>query len=285
MPRSRGELVTLSIRSTVPLANGVPMPLLGLGTYKSVEPSDVRASVEAALEAGYRNIDTASMYNNEAVIGEVLAESAVPREELFIATKVWNDEQGYHSTLDAWDRSTERLGLDYLDLYLIHWPMADMYAETWRAMQELHADGRVRAIGVCNFLPPHLEALSAVADIGPMVDQVELHPYLQQPELQEYCATAGIVLQAWAPVMRGRVAEVPEIIAIAERHGVSPYQVSIRWVLQQGMSAIPKSVHPDRVRENADVFGFDLSAEEMAVMASLDQGLRVGRHPDSWGLT
>jgi len=277
--------MTLSIESTVELANGVKMPLLGLGTYKSVDPTEVRVSVESALEAGYRSIDTASMYENESVIGEVLRESAVPREELFIATKVWNDEQGYFATLDAFDRSTERLGLDYLDLYLVHWPMAAMYGETWRAMQKLYAEGRVRAIGVCNFLPAHLEALAHVGGVGPMVDQVEFHPRLQQQELKEYCREQGIVVEAWAPVMRGRVAEIPEILEIARTHGVTPFQVTLRWVIQQGIVAIPKSVHPDRVRENADLYAFDLSAEEMDIMGSLDDGVRVGRHPDSWGLT
>jgi len=277
--------MTLSIDSTVELANGVKMPLLGLGTYKSVDPTEVRASVESALEAGYRSIDTASMYENESVIGEVLRESSVPREELFIATKVWNDEQGYFATLDAFDRSTERLSLDYLDLYLVHWPMAAMYGETWRAMQKLYAEGRVRAIGVCNFLPTHLEALGEAGGVGPMVDQVEFHPRLQQPELTEYCREQGIVVEAWAPVMRGRVAEIPEILEIAHTHGVTPFQVTLRWVIQQGIVAIPKSVHPDRVRENADIYAFELSAEEMDIMGSLDDSVRVGRHPDSWGLT
>lgn len=275
----------LSIQSTVELANGVKMPLLGLGTYKSVDPIEVRASVESALEAGYRSIDTASMYENESVIGEVLRESSIAREELFVATKVWNDEQGYYATLDAFDRSCERLGLEYLDLYLVHWPMAAMYEGTWRAMQELYADGRVRAIGVCNFLPAHLEALRAVGGVGPMVDQVEFHPRLQQPELQEYCRLNGIVQEAWAPLMRGGVAHVPEILEIARNHGVTPFQVTLRWVIQQGIVTIPKSVHPDRVRENADLYSFELSAEELRVLASLDADERVGRHPDSWGLT
>lgn len=277
--------MSLDIRSTVKLANGVEMPLLGLGTYKSVEPSEVRASLEAALAAGYRSIDTASMYNNETVIGEVLRASGIAREDIFLATKVWNEEQGHYGTLDAFERSCERLGVEYLDLYLVHWPMAEHYADTWRAMQELLDEQRVRAIGVCNFLPVHLEALTALADVAPMVDQVEFHPWLQQPELQAYCRENGIVIEAWAPVMRGRVTEVPEIVEIATAHEVTAYQVALRWIIQSGIVAIPKSVHPDRVRANADLYSFELSAEEMAVMASLDRGERVGRHPDSWGLT
>lgn len=277
--------MTLDITSTIELANGVRMPLLGLGTYKSVEPSEVRASVLSALEVGYRSIDTASMYNNEHVIGEAIRESGVARDELFIATKVWNDEQGYHSTLDAFDRSVERLGVEYLDLYLVHWPMAERYGETWRAMQELYAEGRVRAIGVCNFLPAHLEALAQVGGVGPMVDQVEFHPRLQQPDLQAYCREHRIVIEAWAPVMRGRVVDVPQIVEIARAHGVTPFQVTLRWVIQKGIVAIPKSVHPDRVRENADLYGFELSAQEIAELDALDTGERVGRHPDSWGLT
>ncbi|MDZ4180732.1 MAG: aldo/keto reductase [Coriobacteriia bacterium] len=275
----------LSINSVITLANGVRMPLLGFGTYKVTGDETVEASVLAALEAGYRSIDTASMYENEVAIGRALRESGVPRDELFIATKCWNDEQGYAQGLAAFERSRERLGLEYLDLYLVHWPFAAHYADTWRAFEELYAGGLVRAIGVCNFLPVHLEALRAVATVMPMVDQVEFHPRLQQPELVAYCRTAGIALEAWAPLMRGGVAEIAEIAVIARRHGVTPAQVAIRWLLQRDIITIPKSVHVDRIRENADVFAFELTAEECATLDALDTGERVGRHPDSWDLT
>jgi diketogulonate reductase-like aldo/keto reductase len=277
--------VTLSFDSTVTLANDVKMPLLGFGTYKVTGDETVEASVLTALETGYRSIDTASMYENEAAIGRALRESGVPRDELFIATKCWNDEQGYAQARVAFERSCERLGLEYLDLYLVHWPVAAHYADTWRAFEELYAEDLVRAIGVCNFLPAHHEVLRAVATVMPMVDQVEFHPRLQQPDLVDYCRTAGIALEAWAPLMRGGITEIAEIVAIAEHHGVTPAQVTIRWLLQREIIAIPKSVHADRIRENADVFAFELTAEECATLDALDTGQRVGRHPDSWGLT
>ncbi len=276
--------MTFTIASTTVLSNGVEMPLLGLGTYKAVEGAEVEQEVLAALEAGYRSIDTASMYGNEAGIGRAVRASGIPRGELFLASKVWNDEQGYEETLAAFERSAERMGTDYLDLYLVHWPHAVLYAETWRAFEELYRQGRVRAIGVSNFLVPHLETLRAVAKIGPMVDQVEFHPRLQQPELQAYCGEHGIVVEAWAPLMRGRVFEEPVIVSIAGHHGVSPAQVTLRWLLQKGLVAIPKSVRPDRIRANADVFSFELSPEDVGRLDAMDTGERLGRHPDSWGL-
>lgn len=274
----------LTIASTTTLSNGVKMPLLGLGTYKAAEGAEVEREVLEALEVGYRSIDTASMYDNEAGIGRALRASGVPRSQLFLATKVWNDEQGHEETLAAFERSAERLGTDYLDLYLVHWPHAGLYAETWRAFEELYHAGRVRAIGVCNFLTPHLEGLRAVAQIGPMVNQVEFHPRLQQPDLQLYCAEHAIVIEAWAPLMRGRVFEEPVIVSIADRYGVTPAQVTLRWLLQKGIVAIPKSVRPERIRANADVFSFELAPEDVRRMDDMDAGERLGRHPDSWGL-
>jgi diketogulonate reductase-like aldo/keto reductase len=268
-----------SIGDTVTLANGVEMPRLGLGTYKSAEGGDVERAVAAALALGYRLIDTASMYGNEVGIGRALAESGVPRDEVFLTSKVWNDEQGYDETLAACERSLTRLGTGYLDLYLVHWPRPET-PETWRAMERLLDEGIVRAIGVCNHLQHHLERLLETASVLPMVNQYEFHPYLQQTSLLGYCEGHDIVVQAWAPLMRGRVAEVPEIVEIAQRHGKSPAQVAIRWILQHGVATIPKSVHPERIAENADVFDFALTVDQMRAIDALDRGERLGPHPD-----
>ena len=272
-----------SLADRVPLTGGTTMPRLGLGTYRSADGEEVEHEVAVALALGYRGIDTASLYGNEAGIGRAVAASGVSREKVFIATKVWNDEQGYAGTLGAFERSLERLGVGYVDLYLVHWPIPDLMADTWRAMEELYALGRTRAIGVCNFLVHHLEALSNFASVMPMVDQVEHHPYLQQPALREHCRDTGIVLQAWAPVMRGRVFDVPVLVDIAACHDVTPAQVSIRWILQHDVTTIPKSVHDARIRQNADVFGFSLSAEEMAAIDRLDREERLGPDPDRFG--
>ncbi len=270
------------ITATVTLANGVKMPRLGLGTYKSAEGGDVEGSVAAALALGYRSIDTASLYGNESGIGRAIAVSGVPRSELFLTSKMWNDEQGYENTLAASERSLERLGTDYLDLYLVHWPRETTH-DTWRAMERLLGEGTVRAIGVCNHLQHHLEALLRVADVPPMVNQYEFHPWLQQPGLREYCARNAIVPEAWAPLMKGRVAEEPVLVAVAERHRKSPAQVAIRWLLQQDVVTIPKSVHQKRVAENADVFNFALTDEDMRSIARVDRGLRFGPEPDRGG--
>lgn len=267
------------ISDTITLANGVEMPRLGLGTYKSAQGGDVERAVAYALEIGYRAIDTASMYENERGIGRAVAESGVPREEVFLASKVWNDEQGYDATLKAFEASLERLDTDYLDLYLVHWPRPET-PETWRAMERLLAEGRVRAIGVCNHLQHHIERLLATAEVVPMVNQYEFHPWLQQPDLLAWCQARGIVVQAWAPVMRGHAGEVPALVAIAERHAKTPAQVALRWILQKGATAIPKSVHRERIAENADLFDFSLSDEEMRAIDLEDRGRRFGPHPD-----
>lgn len=271
------------IKATVSLANGVEMPRLGLGTYKSADGREVTSAVEYALELGYRSFDTASLYGNEAGIGAAVAASGIPRDEIFLTSKMWNDEQGYDATLAAFERSLGRLGTDYLDLYLVHWPRAET-PETWRAMERLLDEGAVRAIGVCNHLEHHLEALLRTATVPPMVDQYEFHPWLQQPSLREYCGRHGIVVEAWAPLMKGRVAEVPELVTIGERHGKSPAQVAIRWLLQQGVVTIPKSVHRERIAENAGVFDFELSEDEVQAIDRVDRGERFGPHPDNGGV-
>jgi len=266
------------ITDTVTLANGVHMPWLGLGTYKSLE-GDAERAVLAALELGYRGIDTASFYKNEADIGSAVTASGVPRTDLFLATKVWNDEQGYDAALAACARSLQRLRTDYLDLYLVHWPQQETPA-TWRALERLYSEGVVRAIGVCNHLVHHLEELSAAAGILPMVNQFECHPWLQRADVLAYCHEHGIVAQAWSPLMKGRADEEPVLVDIAHAHDATASQVALRWLLQRGMSVIPKSVHPERIAENADVFAFELSAGEMDAIAAADRGQNLGPHPD-----
>lgn len=274
-----------TLNDKVAIAPGVAMPRLGVGTYKAVVGGEVENEVAEALSIGYRGIDTAALYRNEDGVGRMVRASGIPRGELFIATKVWNSEQGYDLTLEAFDDSLGQLGMDHVELYLMHWPIPSKMRDAWRAMEAIQKSGRARAIGVCNFLPHHLEELLSLAEIPPAVDQVEFHPRLQQPELQAFCREHGIVQQAWAPLMRGGVFRIPELVEIAERHGKTAAQVSIRWILQLGVTAIPKSVHAERLRENADVYDFELTAEEMATIASLDTGERIGPHPDRHGMS
>ena len=279
------ELQLESLRDTVEIAPGVRMPRLGVGTYKAVQAHEARDEVRWALELGYRGIDTASLYRNEEAVGRAIAESGVPRAQLFVATKVWNDDQGFETTLASLDASLSRLGLDHVDLFLVHWPIPSKMESTWKAMEAAQADGRTRAIGVCNFLAHHIERLLTFASVPPAVDQLEFHPGLQQPDLMWFLHDTGIVQQAWAPVMRGRVCDMPELVEIGERHGKTAAQVSIRWILQLGVTTIPKSVHRARLAENADVFDFELTAEEMATIAGLDRGHRIGPDPDRYAGT
>ena len=273
----------LTLESTVQLRGGKSLPQLGFGTYKIEEGEEVSSAVKAALATGYRLIDTASFYGNEEGIGKAIWASGVPRKDIFVTTKVWNDEQGYKRTMRALQNSIRRLDIGYVDLLLIHWPIQETMASTWRAMERLITEGKTRAIGVANFLPHHMDYLLQTAEFIPYVDQVEFHPWLQQPELQEYLAEKGIALEAWAPLMQGRVDECEELVSIAEKHGVTPAQVSLRWILQLGHIAIPKSVTPERIAENADVFGFELDEEDMALIAEADRGERFGPDPDLFG--
>ncbi|MFF9278190.1 aldo/keto reductase [Streptomyces griseosporeus] len=267
---------------TVTLNNGVEIPQLGFGVFQ-VPDAETTAAVTAALQAGYRSVDTAAIYGNESGVGAALAASGLPREELFVTTKLWNADQGYDATLRAFDDSLVRLGLDHVDLYLIHWPAPgrDLYRESWKAIERLVADGRVRAAGVSNFQPAHLRRLLDGASLVPAVNQIELHPGLQQAELRALHAELGIVTEAWSPLAQGAVLGDDAITAIAGRHGKSPAQVVLRWHLQLGNVVIPKSVTPARIRENVDVFDFSLSEEEMAAIAALDRDLRTGPHPDT----
>ncbi|MEV7324955.1 aldo/keto reductase [Streptomyces sp. NPDC093970] len=266
----------------VTLNNGVTMPQLGFGVFQ-VPDTETTAAVTGALRAGYRSIDTAAIYGNERGVGQALADSGIARDELFVTTKLWNSEQGYDSTLAAFDASLDRLGLDHVDLYLIHWPTParDLYIDTWRALEKLYADGRTRAIGVSNFQPAHLERLLGAASVVPAVNQVELHPGLQQAALREFHARHGIATEAWSPLAQGAVLKDETITAIAAAHGRSPAQVVLRWHLQIGNVVIPKSVTDTRIRENFDVFDFELTPQEIEAIGALDRGMRTGPDPDT----
>ncbi|MGC0413748.1 2,5-diketo-D-gluconate reductase A [Streptomyces sp. SAI-195] len=266
---------------TVTLNNGVEIPQLGFGVFQ-VPDAETTAAVSGALEAGYRSIDTAAIYGNEGGVGKALATSGIAREDLFITTKLWNADQGYDATLRAFDTSLDKLGLDHVDMYLIHWPTParDLYKETWKAIEKLVADGRVRTAGVSNFQPDHLKRLIDGADLVPAVNQVELHPGLQQSALRAVHAELGIATEAWSPLAQGAVLKDEAITTAADRHGKSPAQVVLRWHLQLGNIVIPKSVTPARIRQNLDVFDFTLTAEEMTAIAGLDRDLRTGPHPD-----
>lgn len=269
------------LQDTVTLNNGVKMPGFGLGVYKVDEEVAVD-SVKAALENGYRSIDTASFYNNEKGVGKGIRESGVPREEIFITSKVWNDEQGYEETLEAFERSLEKLGLEYLDLYLIHWPVKGKYQDTWKAMEKLYNEGKVRAIGVSNFHVHHLQDLMSNSKVKPVVDQVEYHPHLSQEKLRAFCEEADIKLEAWSPLKKGRLFDEPVISELADKYGKTSAQIILRWDVQNNVITIPKSTHAHRIKENADIFDFTLTDEEVTRISSLNKDDRTGKNPDSF---
>jgi len=264
------------------LQNGVKMPWIGLGVLYLDEDGPVENAVRWALEAGYRHIDTASIYGNEAGVGRAIRESGLPRDAIFVTSKVWNSDQGYEKTLAAFEASLQRLDMDYVDLYLVHWPVKGLYKETWRALETIYESGRARAIGVSNFLIHHLQDVMADARIMPMVDQVEFHPRLQQPELQAFCREHSIQLEAWRPLMKGKVLEIPELVSLGEKYGKTAVQVTLRWMIQKGVVAIPKSGNRDRIFSNIDIFDFELSKADMAIIDGLDRNERMGRHPDNF---
>ncbi len=279
--------MSLSSDATLPrlrLVDGRSIPQLGLGVFK-VPPDETAEIVSHALHAGYRSIDTAAMYENEEGVGRAMAASGIAREELFVTTKVWNDEQGARAVRRALECSLDRLGLDYVDLYLIHWPAPaqDRYVETWQALVDLRAEGRARSIGVSNFLPEHLERIIEATGEAPAVNQVELHPRLQQRELRRFHGEHGIVTEAWSPLGRGRALTDPAIGEIARAHDRTPAQVVLRWHMQLGHVAIPKSATPARLEENLGVFDFELSPSEMETIDRLDAGSRTGPDPATFG--
>ncbi|GAB3066579.1 aldo/keto reductase [Phycicoccus sp. Root101] len=266
-------------------ADTITIPQLGFGVWQ-VPDADVDAAIASALEVGYRSIDTAKLYGNEEGVGRALAATDLDRSELFVTTKVWQDDHGHDATLASFDASMKRLGLDVLDLFLIHWPAPaqDRYVETWRALLELRASGRVRAVGVCNFEVEHLQRLLDETGELPAINQVELHPYLQQFELREFHANHGMLTEAWSPLASGGGVLTDEVVVrIADKHGVTPAQAILRWHTQIGNVVIPKSVTPSRIRENFDLFGFELDPDDLSDMARLDRGERTGPDPREFG--
>lgn len=272
-----------SLQDTIKLNNEVEMPAMGLGVFQ-VENDTTAEIVKNAIELGYRSIDTAAIYGNEAGVGEgiklALASTGLNREDLFITSKVWNAGLNYEETVSAYEESLEKLGLDYLDLYLIHWPGKNKFAESWSALEDLYIEGKIRAIGVCNFNISHLQDLMKNTRVTPVINQVEFHPRLQQQSLRAFCKEHNIQLEAWAPLMQGGLLEDPTIAKIAEKYGKSNSQVILRWDIQNGVITIPKSVRKERMAQNADIFDFSLTVEEMQIINAMNLDKRVGPDPE-----
>ncbi len=269
------------IKGTVELHNGVGMPYFGLGVFR-IPDEEVRLTVQCALSAGYRHIDTASLYANERGVGQAIKESNLPRKEIFVTSKVWNPDQGYTSTLRAFDESIRLLDFDYLDLYLIHWPVKGKYIETWKALENLYAEGCVRAIGVSNFLRHHLQDLLAHCKVIPMVNQMEFHPRLIQQELIDFCRSHSIQYEAWSPLMQGKIFNIRELRNMAEKYKKDIAQLVLRWSLQKGVVTIPKSSRCDRIISNSKVFDFEITPDDMQAIDSLNRNERVGANPDNF---
>ncbi len=270
------------INSFVQLSNGINMPYLGFGTFKIPDGEDVERAVLWALEVGYRSIDTAGMYRNESGVGRAIKASGIPRDQIFLTTKVANDRQGYNPTLLAFEDSLDLLGVDYVDLYLIHRAVKGKFQDTWRALELIYQKKQALSIGVSNFLIHHLKTLQETANILPMVNQIEFHPFLTEKELLSYCKKLQIVVTAWSPLMRGQILDNETIKSIAIKYGKSVAQVVLRWDLQHGVVTIPKSVNKDRIIENSNIFDFNLSDEDMALIDALNQNYRISSHPDNY---
>jgi len=272
----------MNLQSTRTLANGVEMPIFGLGVYKMTDPQETIEAITKALQVGYRAIDTASLYYNEEQVGEAIRHSGVAREDLFVTTKVWNSDQGYDNTLKAFETSLKKLNMDYVDLYLTHWPVEGKYPDTYRAIERLYEEKLIRVPGVSNHHAHHLEQLLRSANVPPMVNQVEAHPYLSQEPLRAFCREHQIAVTAWSPLGRGGVLQDETIIKTAEKYGKSAAQVVLRWHLQHDIMVIPKSVTPSRIEENANIFDFVLSSEDMTVIDGLNRNQRFGKDPDNF---
>lgn len=273
-----------SIRDAVTMSNGVSIPLLGVGTFKVPEGRSVEDEVKVALEIGYRHIDTAAVYGNERGVGQAVRASGIPRDEIFVTTKVWNDalRRGPDAVLKAIDESLDRLGMEHVDLYLIHWPVPGRFVEAWSAMEQIYAERKARAIGVSNFLLHHLKELLPKARVKPMADQIEFHPRLMQRPLMDFCREHQIVQEAWAPLMQGKIFSIPKLQEIASKYGKTVAQVALKWEISHGVVTIPKSVHRDRLAENADLYDFDLSPEDIKQIDALDRNERIGADPDNF---
>ena len=273
--------MALTLQSRLRLNDGNQMPILGLGVWQVAPGKETRRAVGFALEIGYRLIDTAKLYGNERDVGAAVRESGIPREEIFVTTKLWNDDHGYEPALRAFERSRQELGLDYVDLYLIHWPVPRLRQESWKALLRLREQGLVRSIGVSNYTIRHLQELLPATPIPPSVNQVEFHPFLYQRELLEFCQSRGIKVEAYSPLARGRRMKDPVTVEMAARYARTPAQVMIRWSIQHGLVVIPKSVRPERIRENATVFDFELTPKDMGRLDALDEGSHVAWNPDN----
>lgn len=269
----------MNIKDYTTLNNGLPMPWLGLGVFQMNDGDEVETSVIKALELGYRSIDTAKAYRNETGVGKAIKNSGIPREEIFLTTKVWNDDLRKNRTLAAFEESLERLGTDYVDLYLIHWPVKDCYLDAWREMESIYQSGRAKAIGLSNFMIPHLQDVLRMCTVQPAVNQIEFHPQLIQPELLAFCREHEIQVEAWSPIIKGQVTDIPIIKDLAQKYGKTPSQITLRWHLQHQVVTIPKSSNPQRIAENSQFFDFELTAEDMAQLDSLDEGRRTGPDP------
>lgn len=273
--------MTYTLKSTMTLNNGLEMPRFGLGVFQTEIGEETENAVRWALEADYPAVDTAALYGNEEQVGKIVRSGIVQREDVFVTSKVWTDKLSYEGTKAAFDDSMDKLGFDYVDLYLIHWPVND-WQGAWRALEEIYKTERVRAIGVSNFMEHHIDELLSFAEVPPAVNQFEYHPYLQQPNLRAYCKEKGIAITAWAPIMKGRVLDVPQLVEIGDKYGKSAVHVTLRWMLQTDIITIPKSAKQERIASNAEIFDFELTEDEIQIINSLDKNERIGPHPDNF---